>query len=186
MVVNEDQSTPSPARQVARTLDRMAQTRTIIATLPPRLPVLGLDPGQRFVGVALSDRSRVIASPYLVLDKRKTGSILAGIAEIATKEGVGAIVVGLALHMHGDFGQRAQAGCGFAHKLRTIGVPVGLWDERWSSQAVERMMIDAGTTRRRRCQLIDKLAACWMLQGALDSVRTAHHRVGDDEITEQE
>ena len=137
----------------------------------PRL--LGLDPGAKTVGVALSDVSRMIASPYASLKRGKLGAVAAELAAIARKEGAGGLVVGLPLSLDGSFGPAAQAARDWALALSDLlGFPAALWDERLSSAAVNRFLIqEADLTRARRAQAVDRSAAAYILQGALDAMR---------------
>jgi putative holliday junction resolvase len=133
--------------------------------------LLGLDPGQKTIGLALSDVSLMLASPYGALRRGKLSAVADEIRRIATREGVGGLVSGLPLSMDGSFGPAAQAARDWMITLsEQVGLPAAMWDERLSSSAVNRMLIqDADMTRHRRAELVDKLAASYMLQGALDA-----------------
>jgi len=148
----------------------MAQLR---ALLPRHARLLGLDPGAKIIGLALSDVTLLLASPYGSL---KRGKLLANAAEIraiAEKQGVGGLVVGLPLSMDGTHGPAAQAASDWALALaESAGLPCAMWDERLSSAAVNRMMIEeADMTRKRRAAQVDAAAAAYMLQAALDASR---------------
>ena len=146
----------------------MSQLR---AQLPGGARLLGLDPGQRTIGLALSDVSLVLASPYGSLKRGKLSVNAAEIARIARKEGVAALVCGLPLSMDGSFGPAAQrARDWFLALTAATGLPGALWDERLSSSAVNRMLIsDLDMTRSRRAEIVDKIAAAYILQAALDA-----------------
>ncbi len=133
--------------------------------------LIGLDPGSRTIGVALSDVRLMLASPYGSLRRGKLKANAAEIQAIARKEGVGGLVVGLPLSMDGSFGPAAQAARDWALALsEATGLPVALWDERLSSAAVNRALIqEADVSRKRRADTVDRAAAAWMLQSALDA-----------------
>jgi putative holliday junction resolvase len=135
--------------------------------------LIGLDPGSRTVGVALSDVCLTLASPYGSIRRRRLRDNAAEIAEIALKEGAGGLVAGLPLSMDGSVGPAAQAARDWALALsEATGLPVALWDERLSSAAVNRFLIaEADVSRRRRANVVDRMAAAWMLQAALDASR---------------
>jgi putative Holliday junction resolvase len=133
--------------------------------------LIGLDPGSRTIGVALSDVGVSLASPYGTIKRGKLRDNAAEIVAIAHKEGVGGLVVGLPLSMDGSVGPAAQAARDWALALSdATGLPVALWDERLSSVAANRFLTeDADVSRRRRAQAVDRLAAAWLLQSAIDS-----------------
>lgn len=135
--------------------------------------LIGLDPGTRVIGVALSDVSLMLASPYGSLRRSKLRANAAEVAAIAAREGAGGVVVGLPLTLDGGFGPAAQAARDWARALGDeTGLPVSLWDERLSSAAVNRLLIsEADVSRARRAQLVDRMAAAYMLQSALDATR---------------
>ena len=143
----------------------------LAAALPRGARLIGLDPGRRHIGVALSDVELRLAGPYATLKRGRLAANAAEIAAIARREGAGALVVGLPLAMDGSIGPAAQAARDWTHALSTAtGLPAALWDERLSTAAVERMLIGtADLSRRRRAQVVDRAAAAWMLQGALDA-----------------
>ena len=131
---------------------------------------LGFDLGTKTIGLALSDAGHHIASPYLTLTRRKFSQDAAELVKIAQKENVGALVLGLPVNMDGTEGPRCQATRAFARNIaQLIPVPVALWDERLSTVAVQRMMTEeADLSRARRAELVDKLAASYILQSYLD------------------
>jgi putative holliday junction resolvase len=135
--------------------------------------LIGLDSGSKTIGVALSDVRLTLASPYGSVRRGKLRGNAAQIAEIARKEGVGGIVVGLPLSMDGSVGPAAQAARDWAIALsEATGLPVALWDERLSSAAANRFLIgEADLSRRKRSAAVDSMAAAWMLQAALDVSR---------------
>jgi len=144
------------------------------AALPRGSRLIGLDPGAKVIGVALSDVTLMLASPYGSLRRAKLSVNAAEIAAIVRKEGAGGIVVGLPLSMNGRMGPAAQAARDWAHALAaTTGLPVALWDERLSSAAVNRMLIgEADLTRAKRAEVVDRAAAAYILQSALDASRS--------------
>lgn len=145
------------------------------AALPRQARLIGLDPGAKAIGVALSDVTLMLASPYGSLKRGKLAANAAEIAAIARKEGAGGLVVGLPLSMDGTMGPAAQAARDWARAISdATGLPCALFDERMSSAAVNRMLIEeADLTRARRAGAVDRAAAAWMLQAALDASRPA-------------
>ena len=147
--------------------------RDLRAALGRNQRLLGLDPGSRTVGVALSDVSLSLASPYSSVKRGKLRDTAAEIMAIARKEDAGGLVVGLPLAMDGSVGPAAQAARDWALALSdATALPVALWDERLSSAAVNRFLIgEADLSRRKRAAAVDRMAAAWMLQAALDASR---------------
>ncbi len=145
--------------------------------------LLGIDPGSRTIGLALSDVRRVLASPFGSLKRGKLKQNAAEIVAIARKEGVGGLVVGLPLEMDGSFGPAAQAARDWAMALgEATGLPVAMWDERLSSAAVNRFLIqEADLSRGKRAGVVDRSAAAWMLQGALDAAGPGAKFAGGDQ-----
>lgn len=143
------------------------------AGLAPGQRLLGLDPGARRVGLALSDVSLSIASPAGVLARGKLAALAAALAPLVAREGVGGLVVGLPLSMDGGFGPAAQAARDFARDLAArLGLPWAMFDERLSTAAAQRTLTEeADLSRARRAELVDAMAAAWMLQAMLDSTR---------------
>ena len=143
-------------------------------TLPPRSPVIGLDLGSKTIGVAISDIGRVIASPLELIRKvqfTKDAELLFALMRGRDAEG---LVIGLPVNMDGTEGPRCQSSRAFARNLLRLRpeLAIAFWDERLSSAAVNRMLIDeADVTRARRAELVDKAAAAYILQGALDRLR---------------
>ena len=137
--------------------------------LPPGRPLIGIDLGTKTIGIAVSDLGRQIASPRKTIRRSKFTTDAQELLQIAAEENAAAIVLGLPINMDGTEGPRAQATRAFARNLaRLTDLPIVLWDERMSSAAVERMLIEADRSRARRAAIIDKLAAAYILQGALD------------------
>ncbi len=131
---------------------------------------LGLDYGTRRVGVALSDELGLLALPLEVWPAGESAEVVRKVTQLCCERQVGTIVVGLPLNMDGSRGPAAEAAERFAEALRQAGDrPVVLWDERLSSRQVERMLVDADVSRRRRRQVTDKLAAQLILQSYLDA-----------------
>jgi putative Holliday junction resolvase len=141
------------------------------AALAPGQRLLGLDPGARTIGLALSDVSLMLATPYGELKRGKLAANAAEIAAIARRQGAAGLVVGLPLSMDGSMGPAAQAARDWTRDLSFVtGLPAALWDERLSSSAVNRFLIDeADMTRRRRAEIVDRMAASYILQAALNS-----------------
>ena len=141
----------------------------LAAGLPASSRLIGLDPGSKTVGVALSDPSRMVASPTEHLKRGKFRDLAARLEARVKTEEVGGLIGGLPLNMDGSEGPSAQSARQFAENLAArLEIPVALWDERLSTAAVERTLIDADLSRRRRAKVVDKLAAAYILQGALD------------------
>lgn len=143
------------------------------ATLPPRGALAGLDLGEKTIGVAVSDLFRSVATPVLTIRRVKfTEDAAALLALVADRQLVG-LVLGLPRNMDGSEGPRCQSTRAFARNLaRLTPLPVAFWDERLSTVAAERALLEADTSRKRRSQVIDHVAAGYILQGALD--RLAH------------
>jgi putative Holliday junction resolvase len=131
--------------------------------------LLGLDVGTKTVGLALSDVTRSIATPYHTVRRTKFTEDAKLIQEAVEEHQVGALVIGLPINLDGSEGPRAQSTRAFARNLAArVKVPMVFWDERLSTAAVERHLIEAGASRKRRAQVIDRMAAAYILQGALD------------------
>jgi len=146
--------------------------RDLRAALPRQARLIGLDPGSKVIGVALSDVTLMLASPYGALPRGKLAKIAAEVAAMAQREGASGLVMGLPLSMDGSFGPAAQAAKDFGRALaEAAGLPVAFWDERLSSAAVNRAMIEADMTRAKRAKAVDAAAAAYMLQAALDASR---------------
>jgi putative Holliday junction resolvase len=143
-----------------------------IAGLPPNTPVIGLDLGSKTIGVAVSDITLRIASPIETIARKKFTEDAKRLLDIATDRRAGLFVLGLPLNMDGSEGPRAQSTRAFARNLgKLTPLLIVFWDERLTTAAVQRMLIDADTSRARRAEIVDKLAAAYILQSALDSLR---------------
>ena len=141
------------------------------AALPAYAPVLGLDLGSKTIGVAISDATRAIASPLELILKTKFTDEANKLFRLMEARGAKGIVIGLPVNMDGTEGPRCQSVRAFGRNLLRLRpeLPIAFWDERWSTQAVQRMMTDeADLSRARRAELVDKMAAAYILQGALD------------------
>ena len=137
--------------------------------LLPEARLLGLDVGTKTVGMALSDVTRTVATPYDTIRRTKFTADAKSIRQVVETNRVGALVIGLPLNLDGSEGPRAQSTRAFARNLAAhIQVPIAFWDERLSTAAVERHLIEADASRKRRAQVIDRMAAAYILQGALD------------------
>ena len=134
--------------------------------------LLGVDPGEKQIGLALSDVSLTIASPLKVLRRGKFTATLEGFKALVAEHDVGALIVGMPLQMSGIVGSRGMSARDFAHRLgRGLKLPFLLWDERYSTKAVGHVLRESAITLKRREALVDKLAAAHILQGALDCAR---------------
>lgn len=141
--------------------------------LQPGARLLGFDLGTKTIGLALSDVTRAIATPYETLRRTKFTVDAKTIVSITGKEGVGGLVIGLPLNLDGSEGPRAQSTRAFARNLaRHLDLPMAFWDERLSTAAVERHLIEADASRKRRAEVIDRMAAAYILQGALDRMKS--------------
>jgi putative holliday junction resolvase len=140
-----------------------------------RAPIVGLDLGEKTIGVAVSDLTRTIASPLALIRRAKFTADAEALLQLMESRGAGGLVIGLPVNMDGTEGPRCQSVRAFGrHLLRLREMPIAFWDERLSSAAVNRMLIDeADTTRARRAEVVDKAAAAWILQGALERLRAA-------------
>ena len=143
------------------------------ALLPPHAPIVGLDLGEKTIGVAVSDATRTVASPLELIRKVKFTEDAGALFKLMESRGAGGIVIGLPINMDGSEGPRCQSSRAFGRNiLRLKDIPIAFWDERMSSMAVNRVLIDeADVTRARRADVVDKMAAAWILQGALERLR---------------
>ncbi|MGD9812517.1 MAG: Holliday junction resolvase RuvX [Sphingobium sp.] len=138
--------------------------------LPEGGRLAGLDVGTKTIGLALCDAGWTIASAAQTLARGKFSKDREKLATFFAGQQVKGLVIGLPFNLDGSESPRSQASRAFARNLADLGLPILLWDERWSTQAVTRMMIDADTSRARRDELVDKLAASYILQGAIDAL----------------
>ncbi len=157
--------TPAPERPnvTVMALEELA------ARLRPGERLLGLDLGSKTIGLALSDTRRQIATPLTTLKRTKFSADAAILEAEIRKHGVGGLVIGYPLNMNGSEGPTAQSARAFARNIaEKAGIAVTLWDERLSTVAVTRTLLEADASRKRRAELVDKMAAAYILQGALD------------------
>ena len=146
--------------------------KTALASVAPDARLMSLDLGTKTIGVATSDRTRMIATPIETIARKKFTQDAERIIAIAAAENIGLIVLGLPVNMDVTEGPRCQSTRAFARNFARLSpIPIVFWDERLSTAAVERMLIAADASRARRDQVIDKLAAAWILQAALDSLK---------------
>jgi putative Holliday junction resolvase len=144
------------------------------AALPSAGALAGLDVGTKTIGLALCDAGWSFAGPADTIRRTKFTLDLAALAAFVASHHVAGLVVGLPLNMDGSDSPRTQSVRAFARNLAPLGKPILLWDERWSTQAVERAMIDADVSRAKRAGAVDKLAAAHILQGAIDALANLH------------
>lgn len=143
-----------------------------LAAIPPTGKILGLDLGTKTIGVAVSDGMRYSASPLETIKRTKFTRDAERIIELVAENNAVALILGLPLNMDGTEGPRVQSTRAFARNLvQKLDLPIAFWDERLSTSAVTRMMIEADLRRDRRAEVVDKLAASYILQGALDRLR---------------
>ena len=140
------------------------------AALPEGGKLAGLDVGTRTIGLALCDSGWRFAGPANTFRRTRFTADLEALRAFLEREQVTGLVVGLPLNLDGSDSPRTQSVRAFARNLEPLGLPILLWDERWSTQAVERAMIDADVSRAKRAEAIDKLAAAHILQGAIDAL----------------
>ena len=150
-----------------------ASVEEFLTALPANRAIAGLDLGDKTIGVALSDLRRQVATPIEVIRREKFSIDAGRLLALLTARGAFGIVLGLPLNMDGSVGPRVQATQAFARNLEKLTpVPICYWDERLSTVAAERALLEADTSRKRRKEVIDQVAAGYILQGALD--RMAH------------
>jgi len=141
----------------------------LAAQLAPGTPVAAIDPGTKTIGLAISDRGLSFAHPRAVIMRRKFGLDAAALIAALQREQVGALAIGLPINMDGSEGPRAQASRAFARNFeRLTPMPLVFWDERLSTVAVERTLIEMDFSRKKRATKIDSAAAAFILQGVLD------------------
>ena len=139
--------------------------------LPPGMRLAGLDLGTKTIGIALSDRGLKIATPLETIRREKFSKDAEALLTLCGRENVGGLILGLPINMNGTEGPRAQATRAFLRNLAALTeLPVTLWDERLSTAAAERAMIEADLSRKKRAEKIDAAAAAFILQGALDRI----------------
>jgi putative holliday junction resolvase len=140
--------------------------------LPHGGRLIGLDVGTATIGTALCDAGWTIASPALLIKRTKFSADLNLLHGLIAKESVKGLVIGLPLNMDGSDSSRTQSVRAFTRNMAVLGLPALMWDERWSTAAVERQMIAADMTRSKRARAIDNAAAAYILQGAIDRLAT--------------
>jgi len=140
------------------------------AALPALRALIGLDLGEKTIGVAVTDRYRAVATPLETVRRRKFGLDAARLTEIIQGREIGGLVLGLPRNMDGSEGPRCQSTRAFARNFERLhpDLPITFWDERLSTVAAERALLEADTTRKRRAEVIDHVAAGYILQGVLD------------------
>jgi putative pre-16S rRNA nuclease len=142
------------------------------ARIALRARLIGIDAGTKTLGLALSDVTRIIASPLTVIRRTKFKADAAELLRIAAEHKIGGFVLGLPTNLDGTAGPRVQATRAFAKNMNALSeLPILLWDERLSTAAAERTLLEADASRKRRAEVIDKMAAAIILQGALDRMR---------------
>ena len=140
--------------------------------LPPMRALIGLDLGEKTIGVAVTDSFLGIATPLETVRRKKFGLDAARLLEIIADRRIGGLVLGLPFNMDGSEGPRCQSTRAFARNFEKLAsLPITYWDERLSTVAAERALLEADTSRRRRAEVIDHVAAGYILQGALDRLR---------------
>ena len=150
-------------------IDAGTDLAAFAAALPATGALIGLDLGTKTIGLGLSDVRRQIASPLFTIARTKFTADAKQLLDAAAEHAVAGLVLGLPLNMDGSEGPRAQATRAFARNLsRLTELPILFWDERLSTAAVTRTLIDADASRKRRGEVVDKMAAAYILQGALD------------------
>ena len=153
-----------------------------LVDLPAHARLLGLDLGTKTIGLALSDIQRQIASPLETIQRVKFGLDAAALLKIAEKHQVAGLVIGLPLNMDGTEGPRVQSTRAFVRNLIPLtDLPIVFWDERMSTLAVTRTLLDADASRAKRAAVVDKMAAAYILQGALDRLGRLGPQEAEDE-----
>jgi putative holliday junction resolvase len=143
-----------------------------IAALPPNRAIAGLDLGDKTIGVALSDLRRVVATPVETIRRVKFTADATALLALLAARGAQGIILGLPLNMDGSAGPRVQSTQAFAKNLeRLTPLPIAFWDERLSTVAAERALLEADASRKRRKEVIDAVAASYILQGVLDRMQ---------------
>ncbi len=147
--------------------------QTALAGLPQAKRLMGLDLGTKTIGIATADLTRQIATPRETIARKKFSIDVKRILELAEQENIGLIVLGLPINMDGSEGPRAQSTRSFARNFSQLHstLPIIYWDERLSTAAVTRTMLEADMSRAKRAENVDKLAAAYILQSLLDAVQ---------------
>lgn len=155
-----------------------ADSCTFRDALPDGGRLIGLDLGTRTIGTALCDAGWSFASPSGTIRRTKFSADKAALAKLIADQHVAGIVLGLPLNLDGSESPRSQSTRAFARNIDDLGLPILLWDERWSTQAVERAMIEADLSRAKRAERVDTLAAAHILQGAIDGLASGGGSLG--------
>lgn len=140
------------------------------AALPAGGRLVGLDVGTKTIGTALCDAGWSFASPALLIRRTKFAKDKAALADLIAAQQVAGMVIGLPLNLDGSDSPRTQSTRAFARNVDDMGLPILLWDERWSTVAVERVLIEQDMSRAKRAEVVDKLAAAHILQAAIDAL----------------
>ena len=144
-------------------------TEAFVAALPPMQALMGLDLGDKTIGVAVSDTFQSVATPLETVRRKKFGVDAARLQALIAERSVGGLVLGLPRNMDGTEGPRCQSTRAFARNFSALwDGPITFWDERLSTVAAEKALLEADTTRKRRAEVIDHVAAAYLLQGLLD------------------
>jgi len=144
--------------------------------LPEGGRLAGLDVGTKTIGLAYCDAGWTIATPAETIRRTKFGADLEALRKVVASQSIRGLVLGLPLNMDGTDSPRTQAIRAFARNLKPLDLPILLWDERWSTAAVTRTLLDADASRARRAEVVDKMAAAYILQGVLDRLRAMGQR----------
>jgi putative Holliday junction resolvase len=143
----------------------------LLSVLAPRQRLLGLDVGEKTIGLAVSDSDFKVATPVDTIRRTKFAADAARLAQLVAERDIGGLVIGLPINMDGSEGPRCQSVRQFAaNLLQRVALPIAFWDERLSTAAVTRAMIEQDVSRARRAKSVDKMAAAYILQGALDAL----------------
>lgn len=161
----------------------LAEPAKLREAVPPGARLMGLDVGTKTIGLALSDTRQIIATPLETIRRRRFREDMARLFLLVDMHGIGGLVIGLPLTLAGGDGPRTQSVRQFARNLEALrDLPMTLWDERLSTAAVTREMIAADMTRRRRAEIVDRVAAAYILQGCLDFL---HHSAVTDPLAKK-
>jgi putative Holliday junction resolvase len=147
-----------------------SSTRDYCDMLPQGGRLAGLDVGTKTIGLAYCDAGWTIATPAETIRRTKFGADLEALRKVVAAQSIRGLVLGLPLNMDGSDSPRTQAIRAFARNVKPLDLPILLWDERWSTAAVTRTLLDADASRARRAEVVDKMAAAYILQGAIDAM----------------
>ncbi|AAV89409.1 Holliday junction resolvase YqgF [Zymomonas mobilis subsp. mobilis ZM4 = ATCC 31821] len=150
-------------------LKKQEELRLFQEALPRKGRLAGLDVGTKTIGLALCDSQWIIASPAETIRRKKFTLDLELLRQFVEKQQVKGLVIGLPLNLDGSDSPRTQSVRAFAKNVAPLSLPVLMWDERWSTKAVTRTLLEADASRARRSEVVDKMAAAYILQGAIDS-----------------